>query len=210
MRHIEHELERKWSNRIFFGSIFLAFMMIFRIFAEPVQAKGEMGRLKNILIEEGIGTVKEEVYENKLFFAKDNPNNSATEFIIHHEGFSSVPYPDLGGKHSIGFGQPANNIKSISRKDAKQYVSDVVKQIQKNYSEHFEGLTFNEKIVLIDVIYNCHPNNISYIAKQMRIEDKDFERQELSYALRSLQFSKGIKYGGLVKRYNARIALLFN
>jgi hypothetical protein len=72
MRNIEHELERKWSHRIFFGSIFLAFMMIFRIFVEPVQAKGETGRLKNILIEEGIGTVHEEEYENKLFFPNDN------------------------------------------------------------------------------------------------------------------------------------------
>jgi GH24 family phage-related lysozyme (muramidase) len=154
--------------------------------------------------------IRKTIRKKKKMRTKKNLEIEAVSFIAKHEGFAHYPYNDLGGGKSIGYGQPAETMTWVDETYARNYVYDVVEQIQKNYAEYFVGLTFNEKIVLIDVIYNCHPNNISYIVKQMRIEDKELERQETTYALSTLQYAKGVKYGGLVKRYNARIAILFN
>lgn len=203
-RHIEDPRERKGAHFIM-GFMFLSLAVAFSCSAS--EEKPCFRGIKNMIIENGIGEVG--IEKQRVYFSR-GLENEATDFIIKHEGFSSVPYNDLGGGKSIGYGQNAYGLKYITKKYAKKYVHDVVHKIQVNYSKHFEGLSFNEKVVLIDIIYNCHPANIGYIAKQMKLEDPEFRKQELVYALSTLQFAKGVKYGGLVKRFNARVGLLFN
>lgn len=208
---IEASLEQDEAMvRKYHGGFILASILVLSAIVLPAKANGQWDNstidefwVQSEFTSDHLGTGN-----NAFFLGYDL--DAMAQFTSKHEGFRSCAYQDLGGGWSVGYGTPSYKDECISKETAYnrlKYRLDVASKIVHGYTG---VIPQKDMTALADTVYNVRPRNYDYILKQYH---KPNRKKELTYALSRMTMAcndgECVVYGGLKKRFQDRLNLLF-
>lgn len=136
--------------------------------------------------------------------------DAMAEFTAKHEGFRECAYYDLGGGWSIGYGTVSYEGECITEAEARRRLKFVLQAASEIVHGYTGVIPQDDMTALADTIFNVRPRNYDYILSQYHHPER---KRELTYALskmtRACYKGECTVYGGLKKRFEERINLLF-
>lgn len=136
-------------------------------------------------------------------------NNKGLELIKAFEGFSPIPYADVAGKMTIGYGhlmQPGEQWEYVSEHEAEALLRNDVRKAESAVERFFHAqLNDNQFAALVSFCFNVGAGALQRSTLRQKINRE--EHQCVPQELRRWVYSGGKRWPGLLLRREAEINL---
>lgn len=139
-------------------------------------------------------------------------NEDGLELIKRFEGFSATVYKDVAGKATIGYGhllKPGEKMESLTKSEGEALlICDVAKAEQAVERLIHVPLSENEFSALVSFAFNLGSGALQRSTLRRKINDAELIDIETEW--RRWVWAGGRRYGGLLRRREAELALFFS